>query len=86
MKHSKLGAKNVTSFPQKLFKKHKNGHYSMQIFKIFPGKHALGQPNPLESFLVRKLLKINSAEKNALEKVTKIGASFFKKILNTPLT
>ena len=39
----------------------------------------------LESFLVPKLLKINSAGKNMLEKGTKIGASL-KKILNTPLT
>ena len=40
----------------------------------------------LESFLVLKLLKINSAGKKRLEKVTKIGASSLKKILNTLLT
>ena len=31
-------------------------------------------PDPLELFLLFKLLKIKSAEKTALEKVTKIGA------------
>ena len=36
-------------------------------------------PDPLESFLVLKLLKINSAGKNTLEKVTKIGAPSLKK-------
>ena len=41
---------------------------------------------PLESFLVLTLLKINSAEKTTLEKLTKIGAPSLKKILNTPLT
>ena len=41
---------------------------------------------PLELCLILKLLKINSAEKTALEKVTKIGAPSLKKILNTPLT
>ena len=35
---------------------------------------------PLESFLILTLLKINSAEKTTLEKVTKIGASSLKKI------
>ena len=30
--------------------------------------------DPLESFLVHKLLKINTAENTALEKLTKIGA------------
>ena len=40
---------------------------------------------PLESFLVLKLLKTNSAGKTALEKVTKFGGPYLKKILNTPL-
>ena len=40
----------------------------------------------LESFLVLKLLKIHSAENATLEKVTKIGAHFLKKIWNTSLT
>ena len=46
-------------------------------------------PDPIESFLVHslhKLFKFKSAEKNTLEKVTKIGAPSLKKILNTPLT
>ena len=34
---------------------------------------------PLESFLVLQLLKIKSAEKTAVEKVTKIGALFRNK-------
>ena len=38
-------------------------------------------PDPLELFLVLELLKINFAEKTALEKVTKIGAPSLKKIL-----
>ena len=41
---------------------------------------------PLVSLLALKLLKINSAEKTTFEKVSKIGPSSLKKILNTPLT
>ena len=35
--------------------------------------------DPLESFLVLKLLEINSAENTTLDKVTKIGAPFPEK-------
>ena len=43
-------------------------------------------PDPLGLFLLFKLLKIQSVEKNWAWKVTKIGAPFLKKILNMPLT
>ena len=43
-------------------------------------------PDPLESFLLLKLLEITLPGKIALEKVTKFGVLFLKKILNTPLT
>ena len=43
-------------------------------------------PDPLESFLLFKLLKINSVGKTTLEKVAKFDLIFLKKILNTPLT
>ena len=42
--------------------------------------------DPLESFLLLKLLKIDSAKKITLKKVSKIGTSSQKKIPNTPLT
>ena len=51
--------------------------------KIFRGSMP---SDPLESFLLLKLLEINCREKTELEKVTKFGALFLKKILNTPLT
>ena len=40
----------------------------------------------LESLLLLKLLKIDSAEKKYAWKVTRFGALSLKKILNTPLT
>ena len=53
-------------------------------FQTFSGEACLRTPP--ESFLLLKLLKINSAGKTTLEKVTKCGALSRKKILNTPLT
>ena len=55
----------------------------MQVFKFLSG--GAFPRTPLKSFLVFKLLKIKSAEKITLEKVTKFGAPSLKKILNTPL-
>ena len=55
----------------------------MQIFKILWGSMP---PDPLESFLALKLLRIESAEKTTLEKVTTIGPPSLKKFLNTALT
>ena len=55
-----------------------------KFLKFFRGSML---PVPLESFLVLKLLKIESAGKTTLEKVKKkIGAPFPEKILNTLLT
>ena len=45
----------------------------MQIFKIFPGEPARGPPK--SRFWNLSCLKLNLPEKNALEQVTKIGAS-----------
>ena len=51
----------------------------MSFLKTFLGEPTLRPP--LKSFLLLKLLKINSAGKTALEKKTKIGAfSLIKKI------
>ena len=41
---------------------------------------------PIESFLLLKLLKITTVKKKYARKVTKVGASSLKKILNRPLT
>ena len=87
VKHSKLVAKNMNKLSLKIVQKTLKWplqYIYMQIFKNFSGQHAPGPP--LESFLLLKLLKINSAVKTMLEKMTKIGAPFLKKILNTCLT
>ena len=55
----------------------------MQIFKNIQGSMP---PDPLESFLLPKLLELISAgEKTMLEKVTKFDTPSLNNFLNTPL-